>query len=249
MITRDELQEYAKTKNYNLGQAEKDYYQEIILFILYSESGKELVFKGGTALSKCYGLDRFSEDLDFTASTKKDYEKMITEGLKRFLIPFEYAKKENDNSINIVYKIQGPLYTGQLNTACRIQVEISRREQIMTPPKKVTLGLHIREIPQFEAVTMDKEEILAEKTRALITRNKARDLYDIFYLIKIKAQLNNSLIQKKLDIYHIKYTRTKFLEAIEAKKEIWIKEMQYLVKKMAPYNEVKKIVISYYLKK
>lgn len=48
-----------------MGQAEKDYFQEIILFILYREFGRELVFKGGTALTKCYGFDRFSEDLDF----------------------------------------------------------------------------------------------------------------------------------------------------------------------------------------
>ncbi len=66
MISRKELQEYAQIKKLNLGQAEKEYFQNIVLFILYEQFGKELVFKGGTALSKAYGLERFSEDLDFT---------------------------------------------------------------------------------------------------------------------------------------------------------------------------------------
>ena len=66
MISKDELKEYAKVKDFNLGQAEKNYFQHLILFGLYKEFGKELVFKGGSALTLCYGYNRFSEDLDFT---------------------------------------------------------------------------------------------------------------------------------------------------------------------------------------
>ena len=45
---------------------EKDYWVTYALFtIFYNEIGKDTVFKGGTALSKCYHLiERFSEDLD-----------------------------------------------------------------------------------------------------------------------------------------------------------------------------------------
>jgi len=45
---------------------EKDYWVTFVLYNLYkSELGKEIVFKGGTALSKCYGvIERFSEDID-----------------------------------------------------------------------------------------------------------------------------------------------------------------------------------------
>lgn len=45
---------------------EKDYWVTFVLHtIFHHEIGKEAVFKGGTALSKCYGLiDRFSEDID-----------------------------------------------------------------------------------------------------------------------------------------------------------------------------------------
>jgi predicted nucleotidyltransferase component of viral defense system len=45
---------------------EKDYWVTYALHtIFHSEIGNQAVFKGGTALSKCYGLiERFSEDID-----------------------------------------------------------------------------------------------------------------------------------------------------------------------------------------
>jgi predicted nucleotidyltransferase component of viral defense system len=45
---------------------EKDYWVTLALFKIFkNEIGEEIVFKGGTSLSKCYHLiDRFSEDID-----------------------------------------------------------------------------------------------------------------------------------------------------------------------------------------
>jgi Nucleotidyl transferase AbiEii toxin, Type IV TA system len=46
--------------------AEKDYWVVYVLHTIFnSEIGKDAVFKGGTALSKCYNMiERFSEDID-----------------------------------------------------------------------------------------------------------------------------------------------------------------------------------------
>lgn len=45
---------------------EKDYWVTYALYHIFKgETGKEIIFKGGTALSKCFGLiQRFSEDID-----------------------------------------------------------------------------------------------------------------------------------------------------------------------------------------
>ena len=45
---------------------EKDYWVTYALHTIFkNEIGKDTVFKGGTALSKCYNMiDRFSEDID-----------------------------------------------------------------------------------------------------------------------------------------------------------------------------------------
>ena len=53
---------------------EKDYWVTLALHTIFSnEIGKETVFKGGTALSKCFGLiERFSEDIDLVVLRRKD---------------------------------------------------------------------------------------------------------------------------------------------------------------------------------
>jgi predicted nucleotidyltransferase component of viral defense system len=45
---------------------EKDYWVTYALFLIFNDAiGEDTIFKGGTALSKCYKMiDRFSEDID-----------------------------------------------------------------------------------------------------------------------------------------------------------------------------------------
>jgi predicted nucleotidyltransferase component of viral defense system len=47
---------------------EKDYWLCLVLKAIYSEDiGNQVVFKGGTSLSKCFGIiERFSEDIDLS---------------------------------------------------------------------------------------------------------------------------------------------------------------------------------------
>jgi hypothetical protein len=52
---------------------EKDYWVTFALFTIFNnEIGKDTVFKGGTALSKCYNMiERFSEDIDLVILRRK----------------------------------------------------------------------------------------------------------------------------------------------------------------------------------
>lgn len=52
---------------------EKDYWVTYALSTIFKhELGKDAVFKGGTALSKCYNLiERFSEDIDLVVLRKE----------------------------------------------------------------------------------------------------------------------------------------------------------------------------------
>lgn len=53
---------------------EKDYWVTLALHTIFeNEIGKETVFKGGTALSKCFGIiERFSEDIDLVVLQAED---------------------------------------------------------------------------------------------------------------------------------------------------------------------------------
>jgi predicted nucleotidyltransferase component of viral defense system len=162
MIDRKELEEYAKIRGLNLGQAEKDYLQTIMLFILYQKYGRELVFKGGTALNKCFNLDRFSQDIDFTSAVPDNFSKTISSGLEKFLIPAEFEETRND-SIKTRFKIKGPLYTGDERTLCFIVVDISLREKVILEPIVRRIGWNHPELPVFDVVVMREEEILGKK--------------------------------------------------------------------------------------
>jgi len=65
---------HCTAKNIREIYVEKDYWVTYALYdIVKNEVGKETVFKGGTALSKCFGLiDRFSEDIDLIVLRKKN---------------------------------------------------------------------------------------------------------------------------------------------------------------------------------
>jgi len=53
---------------------EKDYWLTFALYLIFQHDiGNETVFKGGTALSKCYGIiERFSEDIDLVILRSKE---------------------------------------------------------------------------------------------------------------------------------------------------------------------------------
>lgn len=71
----------AENKGVDLGIIEKDYYVTVFLKSLV-EKQPQIIFKGGTSLSKCYKLiQRFSEDIDLNL----DCEKRPTEGQRRKL--------------------------------------------------------------------------------------------------------------------------------------------------------------------
>ncbi|MGY5848502.1 nucleotidyl transferase AbiEii/AbiGii toxin family protein [Salegentibacter sp. HM20] len=65
---------------------EKDYWVTYALFTIYNdEIGKDTVFKGGTALSKCYNIiERFSEDIDLVVlKNKGESNNRLTNKIKK----------------------------------------------------------------------------------------------------------------------------------------------------------------------
>ncbi len=241
MISKDELKEYAKIRGLNLGQAERDYFQNILLFILYQHYGRSLIFKGGTALSKCYGSSRFSEDLDFTCLETFNTN-IIRKGLERFRVEFEIKTKEYEVGMKIILYIKGPLYTGIRYTLCRIVIDVSLRENVILSPVIKTIGRFMEEIPEFDVFVMQEKEILAEKIRAILTRSKARDIYDLWFLLRRGVEFDLEVIKKKLEYYDMRWDRRKFIEAVRIKSEIWNTELKPLIRLIPKLSEVKKLI-------
>lgn len=242
MITKEKLKEYGKIRNLrNIGFAEKDYFQTVVLFILSQEYGKELVFKGGTALSKCYGLDRFSEDLDFNCEKEFDPKK-LEKGLERFNLDFKLKETKYKNSLKVTIWVKGPLYIGTKNSFCKIELDISLREKTLEKPEIKSLGKFLEEVPVFDVFVMKEQEIFAEKIRTSFTRNKARDVYDLLFLTEKETKINKDTINKKLSFYNLEWDKKKFLNSLKDKKEIWENELTPLVNRVPEFQKtIKKI--------
>lgn len=74
-ITATAQQKSTPEKSFSEIYVEKDYWVTVALKQIFqdAEAAGYTVFKGGTALSKCYGLiDRFSEDIDLAVSHNED---------------------------------------------------------------------------------------------------------------------------------------------------------------------------------
>lgn len=247
MLNREEIERIAQEKGEQAKIIEKDYLLEMILFLL-QEYGKNLVFKGGTALYKIHSLNRFSEDLDFTLKRKIDTDK-LTQLIMRKLEQAGISGRIKEVSLygnqqNIRLELRGPLFDGNPYNANIITINISMKEKPIYESQEERIYPSYKDIPSFTVSVMPLEEILAEKIRALFTRDKPRDVYDVWFIMKkgVKTTLHD--VNKKLKLYKEKFSREKFIEKIEEKRKSWERDMRGLIKgKLPDFNTTKKEII------
>ena len=246
MITKDEIISLAKLHNIRPWQEEKRYMQAMILNSL---SSAPLIFKGGTYLWLFHGLRRFSEDLDFTANwnLKMNLAETISRDLSLLGINNE-VKIVKNNNITLSFRIlsNGPLYTGPLDRT-PVYVEISKREIILDKPLALRFDFPEYNLPVRILSGMSMEEVGSEKVRAIYTRKKPRDIYDLFFLIISKGiTFNQEMINKKLEYYNISFDREEFIGEITKQEEYFSKTLKNIVMDQLPdINYIVKIIRSW----
>lgn len=142
---------------------------------------ERLLFKGGTALKKCYFPDyRFSEDLDFTLAKQVELEIIRTELEVTFAeahrssgVVLHYARDDRDshtNSYTFYLGYEGPL-PGDAGGK-EVKTDITIREKIIFPIGERPL---LRGYAEYEDVPEDAmirvyslDEIAMEKAVALL---------------------------------------------------------------------------------
>lgn len=215
------LQQIRKQSGITWDILERDYVLSWILAgINRIESiSQSLVFKGGTALKKCYFGDyRFSEDLDFSAvgnfptgqameqsiqSACKEAVKMINQYAPVEIECQRYLEKQPHPSGQEAFSIRARLpWHRQLQT--RVIVEISIDEPILKPYEYRKIIHNYDEPLDASIMTYSLEEIIAEKLRAILqhnqrlqergwSRSRARDYYDLWKIFsKFKNHINMS---------------------------------------------------------
>lgn len=246
MIDKSTLLDFSRINNLRNWQQEKHYIQSVILTLLSEEP---LVFKGGTYLWFFHGLKRFSEDLDFTAngSIPKELASKVSKDLKLLGIENDVKVVTNtDKTLSFRISAKGPLNTSDIDL-CHVYVEISKREEVIKKTIPLKLDFSVYQIPTKIIQGMDLDEVTTEKARAILTRDKPRDLYDLWYLIvNKKVKFDLITINQKLGYCNKKYSKNAFIKAVKNKKKYFEKELKPLVFDELPsFNECSKTVIKW----
>jgi len=227
MMLKPELQKYCQKLGFNLGQAEIDYLQHLFLSFLSHYSAEPLIFKGGTALQKGYGLPRFSIDLDFTATNKKSFVELI-KTISKEIEHFGYSTKiEEVKTIGetFILRISGPLSGASPMSIASLRIEISLRESLLLEPLKIDVNPIYHDLKPYTIIVMAEKEILAEKIRAIMTRNKPRDVFDLYFLLNKGIIFDLHFVNTKLAYYQEVFEKKKFIEKVKEKQIVWEQEL------------------------
>jgi len=247
MLTKDELQELTRTSGFKLHQEEKSYIQMIALYHIYKKISRELVFKGGTALQKVYGLNRFSEDLDFTRNEEADLDALMEHtviGLRNYGVDCELKKEKTKFEFSDKYKIsaKGPLFSGEVSRVF-VRVEISGREKTILEPEIHNVFPIYRDVPNFSLAVMPLKEVVAEKVRAIFSRDKPRDVYDLWFLLNKGVEIDHAFISKKLGIGNLKYSYEEFSDKLEGSGKSWEGDLRLLINSVPSFPQVKLFIL------
>ena len=221
------LKNYRVENIYDRKNAMKEIMQEIVLCGL-SRAGffKESAFYGGTALRIFYGLDRFSEDLDFSLVNTnlnfdlKAYFPVLEKEVRAFGLNVEILEKEKTKESTIrsaflkgntkehlllFYADEQAVGSVAKNEAVKIKFEVD-----INPPDFAGFEHKYRLLPvPYELCLYDMPSLFAGKIHAVICRAwknriKGRDLYDyVFYLSKGTAFNQRHLRARLIDSGYI----------------------------------------------
>lgn len=245
MITASELLGY-RSAFMSDRHLEKDYLQATLLQYIYSNS-YNLVFKGGTCLAKIYGLDRFSEVLDFdigdenTSTANRDITKAINLFKLTYVCNIHEVRSRNISHTLELRNIKGPLFDIS-GIYQKLKIEVNLNERPVLEPVSHFYAPQYLDIKKFAIRSLDVEEIAAEKIRAIMQRRKARDIYDLYYIInRLKRTIDLDLIKRKVS----GFTLSDFFNRLEAVSEnMWRDELSNTVSEVPEFEAVRTIVKS-----
>lgn len=159
---------------------------------------EELRFRGGTALNKLHFSKplRYSEDIDLTRTTEGPIGPVL-DRVREILEPWMGRAKVDMTKVAPKLRFRMAAADG---SQIRLKIEIQTRERIAYDGP-VLIPFLVNN-PWFtgstEIPTFSREEMLATKLRALLQRDKGRDLVDLSHAVDVFYGLNT---QRTVDLF------------------------------------------------
>ena len=216
MLSKYQIRDIGDKKN-----AIKEIVQEVVLCGL-SRGGffKDAAFYGGTALRIFYGLDRFSEDLDFSLVSQNPefdltkYFSYIENETKSLGLNFSVSEKEKsiDSNVKSAF-LKGntkehilTFYeeSNDTNIINKDELISIKFEVDINPPMGATFETKFSLLPSpYQVRLYDMPSLFAGKIHACLCRNwktrvKGRDFYDYVFFLAMGAKVNLVNLKAKL---------------------------------------------------
>lgn len=199
--------------------------RKILSEIFSSKISDFLAFKWWTLTYFCYGLDRFSTDIDIDILNLEYEEKMI-DTVRKILYKLWDIKNET------LWKTLHRWIFRYDEMSMNIKVELNKRIRNANT-------YNFQDIDWINIRCMAPESIFANKLVALYERFKNRDLYDVNFFLKNEFPINNgiviertwknikALVEELIEILPIHYQQNNILaelwEILTDKQKIWMK--------------------------
>ena len=178
MISQDFIRALAGKLQTTELNIRREYAQHLFLSYFYRQpQTSSLCFKGGTALRLIFGSPRFSEDLDFSTPLTpiKSLENLIIDTLAAI-------EKENLETEIVESKktTWGYLSHLQINSTA-LELNISMRNADIESQIITIAGDFL---PPYTIVSLAQNQLVTQKLTALLTRQKPRDFYDLYFILR-----------------------------------------------------------------
>jgi len=167
----------------------REYFQHLFLSQLYRIEGAEnILFKGGTALRTIYGSPRFSEDLDFSIFNVEQYqqEKFIDDifnnvlvEIERIGVKVELGPKPGSTKEGYYGEATFKIYDYP-SVVVSINVSSRNGQSIKGEVDSISNDF----VPTYNVFHLPQEKLVEEKIDALLERKKARDFYDLYFIMR-----------------------------------------------------------------
>lgn len=195
-------------------QAIREITQEVVLAALgRGDFFKQALFQGGTCLRIFYGLNRFSEDMDFILREAtpdfqlKDHIKHLTDELAAYGYNIEITDRDKadatvkkaflkDDSLGKVIDLRHANQTGPM-AKIRIKLEVDTN-----PPSGSGHELKYLDFPFVSSVAVqDRPSLFAGKIHALLCREyiKGRDWYDFIWYTGNRTGINYDFLTSAIN--------------------------------------------------
>ena len=214
------LRSYEPQTSIDKKNAIKEILQEIVLCGL-SRAGffKHAAFYGGTALRIFYGLDRFSEDLDFSLMAPEsfdlgEYLPSVEKEIRSYGLNFKAEERQK----TVDSAVQSAFLKGNTKEHILLFYADDRLARSITPGELIKITFEIdtnpppfagfdhkyRLLPSpYEICLYDLPSLFAGKTHAVLCRAwrnriKGRDLYDYVFYRSMNTPINLKHLEARL---------------------------------------------------